>query len=40
MSDNIMFYPAIVLMLVEVGALAFLIRAWFRDKRRTEDGNL
>ena len=40
MKENIMYYPAIVLMIVEAGALAFLIRAWFRDKRRTEDGNL
>ena len=38
MSDNIMFYPAIVLMLVEVGALAFLIRAWFRAKKEAENG--
>lgn len=38
MTDNIMFYPAIVLMIVEAGALAFLIWAWFRDKRRAEDG--
>lgn len=32
-------YAGVVLMIVEVGALAFLIRAWFRDKRRAEDGN-
>lgn len=28
-----MFYPAIVLMIVEVGALAFLIWAWFAAKK-------
>lgn len=36
MKENIMYYPAIVLMIVEAGALAFLIRAWFRAKK--EDG--
>ena len=34
MRDNIMFYPAIVLMIVEAGALAFLIRAWFAAKKQ------
>ena len=34
MRDNIMFYPAVVLMIVEAAALIFLIWAWFRDKRR------
>ena len=33
MRDNIMFYPAIVLLIMEAGALAFLIRAWFAAKR-------
>ena len=37
MRDNIMFYPAIVLMIVEAGALVFLIRAWFRAKKRRDD---
>lgn len=37
MRDNIMFYPAIVLMIVQAAALVFLISAWFRDKRRNED---
>lgn len=37
MTDNIMFYPAIVLMIVEAGALAFLIWAWFRAKKEAED---
>ena len=37
MKENIMYYPAIVLMIVEAGALAFLIWAWFRDKRRGEE---
>ena len=34
MRDNIMHYPAIVLMVVETAALVFLISAWFLDKRR------
>lgn len=34
MKENIMYYPAIVLMIVEAGAMAFLIRAWFDAKRR------
>lgn len=34
MRDNIMFYPAIILMIVEVCAVVFLIRAWFRANRR------
>lgn len=32
MTDNIMFYPATVLM-VEAGALIFLIWAWFDAKK-------
>ena len=39
MKENIMYYPAIVLMIVEAGALDFLIRAWFRAKKEAEDGN-
>ena len=39
MTDNIMFYPAIVLMIVVACALVFLIRAWFRAKKEAEDGN-
>lgn len=43
MRDNVMFYPAIVLMVVEACALIFLITAWFRDKKNAEkeaeDGN-
>lgn len=38
MTNNVMFYPAIVLMIVEAGALAFLIRAWFKAKKEGEDG--
>ena len=38
MKDNIMFYPSIVLMIVEAGALAFLIWAWRDAKRRQKDG--
>lgn len=33
MKDNIMFIPAVVLMIVEAAALVFLICAWRRDKR-------
>ena len=39
MTENIMFYPAIILMIVEVCAVVFLIRAWFRAKKEAEDGN-
>ena len=38
MTENIMFYPAIILMIVEVCAAVFLIRAWFRAKK-DGDGN-
>ena len=38
MKENIMYYPAIVLMIVEAGARAFRIRAWFRAKKEAEDG--
>lgn len=34
MKENVMFYPAIVLMIVEALALGFLILAWFDAKRR------
>lgn len=37
MTDNIMFYPAIVLMIAEAVALVFLICSWCRDKRRAND---
>jgi hypothetical protein len=37
MKNNIMFYPANVLMIVEAGALAFLIREWFRAKKEDEE---
>ena len=33
MKDNIMFIPAVVLMIVEAGALAFLITEWIKVKR-------
>ena len=33
MVNNIMFYPAIILMFVEVSALIFLICSWFKAKR-------
>ena len=36
MRENIMYYPAIVLMVVEALALGFLIWAWFKAKREAE----
>ena len=30
MKDNIMYYPAIVLMFIEAGAIIFLIREWIK----------
>ena len=33
MKDNIMFYPAIVLMVVEAVAFTFLVWAWFKAKK-------
>ena len=33
MRDNIMFWPAVVLMVVEAIALVFLISEWFKAKR-------
>ena len=39
MKDNIMFIPAVILMIVEALALGFLIWAWFDAKRRNRDGN-
>ena len=38
MRDNVMFIPAIVLMVVELAALVFLICAWNWDRRNSEDG--
>ena len=35
--DNIMFIPAVVLMVVEVIAVIFLVWAWFDAKRSVED---
>ena len=40
MRDNIMYYPAIVLMVVEALALGFLIWAWFKAKREDEEEDL
>jgi hypothetical protein len=37
MRDNIMYYPAIVLMIVEAFAASFLVWAWFDAKRRKDD---
>lgn len=38
MKDNIMYYPSIVLMIVEALALGFLIWNWFDAKGRDRDG--
>ena len=37
-SENIMYYPAIVLMVVEAAAFIFLVWSWFDAKRRGKDG--
>lgn len=37
MKDNIMFIPAIVLMVVEATALVFLIWEWFKAKRSVDN---
>lgn len=37
MRDNVMFIPAIILMVVEVKALVFLIWSWCDAKRRNRD---
>ena len=39
MRDNVMFIPAIVLMVMEALALGFLIWSWCDAKRRDRDGN-
>lgn len=31
-------YAGVAVMILEAAALTFLIWAWFRDKRRAEDG--
>lgn len=33
MKDNIMYYPAIILMIVEAGALIFLITEWIKANK-------
>ena len=38
MTDNIMYVPGIVLLIMEAGALAYLIWAWFDAKRGGKDG--
>lgn len=38
MRDNIMFIPAIVLMVVEVLCFTFLVWAWFDAKRKAKEG--
>ena len=36
MRDNIMFIPAIVVLLASAGSLVFLICAWIKAKREAE----
>ena len=38
MKNSIMFYPSIVLMIVETGALVFLILEWFKAKKEANKG--
>ena len=38
MTDNVMFIPAVILMVVEVAAFSFLVWAWFKAKREVKDG--
>ena len=37
MRDNVMFIPAVILMVVEAMALGFLTWSWFDAKRRVKD---
>lgn len=37
MRDNVMYIPAIVLMVVEALALGFLTWSWFDARRRSKD---
>ena len=37
MKENIMFIPAVILMVVEALALGFLIWSWFDAKRRADN---
>ena len=39
MRDNVMFIPAVILMVVEALALGFLIWNWFDVKRRNKNGS-
>ena len=39
MRENVMFIPAVILMIVEALALGFLVWSWFDAKRRNRDGN-
>ena len=36
MKENIMYIPAIVLMVIEAAALVFLVRSWIKAKREEE----
>lgn len=38
MKENIMYVPAIVLMVIEAAALAFLISSWIKAKKEERNG--
>lgn len=37
MTDNIMFIPAVLVLLTGAGSLVFLVREWIKAKREEED---
>lgn len=37
LTENVMFVPAVILMVVELAAVVFLVCAWNWDKRQAED---
>lgn len=37
MTDNIMFIPAVLVLLAGAGSLVFLIGAWIKAKKEEED---
>lgn len=36
MRNNVMFIPAVILMIAEAAAATFLVYSWFRAKREAE----
>ena len=39
MTDNVMFIPAVILMVVEALTFGFLVWAWFDAKRKSNSHN-